>query len=580
MTRSVSPQSPALASLPLAHQKLFCRFSQGVSTPPSNPTITAAINHSIKHHPNVIAAQALLADGSLHPIDYISYATLGRRSDNVAAALLAHGVTSGQSVCLFLSRSIDMIVAIVAILRIGANYVPQDARIAPHDQLTRVASATKARVVLTTDAHIQNLPTFKHAQVLTVRSAEEQARQLPPFKSHELAVSPSATCYIIFTSGTTGLPKGVQVTQGNVANVLLTDPMSLNMRPGTRVSQILSIAFDMCAWEVLGSLSHASTLIIRHRNISHAVKQAQVVISTPSVLATIDSSQMHHVQTVAVAGEPCPRALADEWSQFCTFYNSCGPTEVTIINTAKKCSVSDARLTIGKPTPNNTVYVLDPRTRKPCKIGQVGEMWAGGDCVSKGYLDNEQLTRERFVRDPFVGGSARMYRTGDLGRWTSDGELEHFGRVDEQVKVKGFRVELDGVSSIIESSPDVKKAVVLKVNDSLIAFVTPSHIICQQVIHTVKDRLPYYCVPSQILCMNEFPRTGNGKVDKRALLRGLAHSHPAASVRCEKATKNLIGTNGLLNNPRFTLIVQVVVQSFFLIPKLARNLLAAARKIA
>ncbi|PXF44794.1 Nonribosomal peptide synthetase 5 [Gracilariopsis chorda] len=580
MSLSICSQSPALASLPPAHRKLFCQFSQGVATTPSHPTITAAIDYSISHHPNLIAAHTLLADGSLHPTDHISYATLGRRSENVAAALQAHGVTPGESVCLFLSRGIDMIVSIVAILRIGANYVPQDARIAPHDQLTRVASATKARIVLTSDAHIQNLPTFTQAQVLTVRSAEQQARHLPPFKNPKLPVQPSATCYIIFTSGTTGLPKGVQVTHGNVANVLLTDPMSLNMRPGVRVSQILSIAFDMCAWEVLGSLSHASTLIIRHRNISHAVQQAQVVISTPSVLGTIDSSRMHHVKTVAVAGEPCPRALADEWSQFCTFYNSCGPTEVTIINTAKKCSVSDARFTIGKPTPNNTVYVLDPRTRQPCKIGQVGEMWAGGDCVSKGYLDNEQLTRERFVHDPFVGGPARMYRTGDLGRWTTDGELEHFGRVDEQVKVKGFRVELDGVSSIIESNPQVKKAVVLKVNDALVAFVTPSHIIPQQVMHTVKDRLPYYCVPSQILCMDKFPRTGNGKVDKRALLRGLAHSHPAVPAKIEKGTKNLMGTADLMNNPRSTWIVQAIVQNFFVISKLVRNLLALARDIA
>ena len=206
----------------------------------------------------------------------------------------------------------------------------------------------------------------------------------------ETAVSPHNTCYIIFTSGTTGNPNGVQVTHGNAANLLLTEPGNLGIRPGMKVGQILSIAFDMAAWEILGSLTNGGTLIIRGKDFMDVVQQVDVVISTPSILSSFDADQCHNVQVVAVAGEPCPRPLADKWSSFSTFYNSCGPTEVTIVNTAEQHTPWKAGLTIGRPTPNNTVYILN-ENMEPCKIGEVGEMWAGGDCVSTGYIGNETV---------------------------------------------------------------------------------------------------------------------------------------------------------------------------------------------
>ena len=152
------------------------------------------------------------------------------------------------------------------------------------------------------------------------------------------------------------------------------------------------------------------------------------------------------MKTVAVAGEPCPRPLADAWASFCAFYNSCGPTETTIINTAIQHSPNKAELTIGKPTPNNTVYILDDNLR-PLPFGDKGEMWAGGDCVTAGYLANPELNADRYRDDPYRPGH-EMFRTRDLGRWTIAGELRHCGRVDDLVKICGF--ELDGVSCPID----------------------------------------------------------------------------------------------------------------------------------
>jgi acyl-CoA synthetase (AMP-forming)/AMP-acid ligase II len=177
------------------------------------------------------------------------------------------------------------------------------------------------------------------------------------------------------------------------------------------------------------------------------------------------------------------------------------------------------RLTIGKPTPNNTVYVLD-KNLQPCAIGEVGEMWAGGDCVSAGYIGNEQLTNERYLPDPFLGNGRLMFRTRDLGRWTSDGELEHLGRTDDQVKVRGFRVELDSISAVLESTANCKRAVTLKLDDRhLVAFVSSLAVDVEAAQTAVAESLPYYCTPKFIIALDELPMTSRGKIDKRALMQ-------------------------------------------------------------
>jgi acyl-CoA synthetase (AMP-forming)/AMP-acid ligase II len=188
-------------------------------------------------------------------------------------------------------------------------------------------------------------------------------------------------------------------------------------------------------------------------------------------------------------------------------------------------------LTIGKPTPNNTVYVLD-ETGQLCAPGEQGEMWAGGDCVTAGYLGNPALTAERYRLDPFLGQGRMMFRTRDLGRWTADGELEHLGRVDDQVKVRGFRVELDSVSAALESAPGCERAVTLKFdNRHLVAFVYPASTDTDVARRRCEERLAYYCVPSMILPVDDIPLTSRGKVDKRLLLeRAQAHQAQLAAT--------------------------------------------------
>lgn len=510
----------ALTNLSLADQILFQQFGQGALVAPAHTRLHHGFEAHAATNPHLLAAQ--------HLTESITYGELDRQANRLASVLAQHGVQTGDHVALFLQRSIPMLVGIMATLKAGAAYIPQHIGVAKDGHLHHVLAVSNTKVILTI-ASLQHLVPVPEGCICI--AIDELMQQ--PFTNEDAyrdrflpaqTISSDNTCFVIFTSGTTGTPNGVQVTHRNVCNILLTEPGNLGMRPGVKVAQLLSIAFDMAAWETLGCLANGATLIIRNKNMLQAAQQADIIIATPSILGSLDADQLHNIKVIAVAGEPCPRPLADQWAAFCTFYNSCGPTETTIVNTAQHYLPWSERLTIGKPTPNNTVYVLD-ENRQPCKIGEVGEMWAGGECVSAGYLGNADLTAARYVDDPFLGDGCKMFRTRDLGRWTEDGELEHFGRTDNQVKVRGFRVELDSVSSALESTPDCKQAATLKLDSNhLVAFVSPATVDIVAAKQAVTDELPYFYVPQFIIPLDQLPMTARGKLDKRLLLQ-LAIEH-------------------------------------------------------
>ena len=499
----------ALAGLSLADRLLFEHFGRGPVARPSHACIHHAFEARAAATPHAIAVE--------HQGEQLTYQALDRHANAVAARLRDEGVGPGDHVGLFLHRSIPMVVGILGVLKAGAAYVPQHVGVAPPAQLRHVIATARTRVILTLAALRDQVPVPDGHTCLaldTIMRERDQVTALAP----RVAVDADHGCFVLFTSGTTGAPNGVKVTHRNVCNLLLTEPGDLGIRPGWRVAQLLSIAFDMAAWEILGCLAHGGTLVVRGRSIEEAVRQADVVIATPSILATLDPVRCAHVKVVAVAGEPCPRPLADAWAGFARFYNGCGPTEVTIVNTMQPYTPGRARLTIGAPTPNNTVYVLDEQLR-PLPIGEIGEMWAGGACVSEGYLGNPALDAERYRPDPFLGGGRRMFRTRDLGRWTADGELEHLGRTDDQVKVRGFRVELDAVSRVLEQGDGCTQAATLKLDErTLVAFVCPATVDPAAARARVAAALPYYCVPEDVHPVDALPLTARGKVDRRALL--------------------------------------------------------------
>ncbi|CAM3094280.1 MULTISPECIES: amino acid adenylation domain-containing protein [Pseudomonas] len=509
----------ALAHLPAAQQVVFEQWGCGLSTKAAYDSVHHAIEFQAALSPQAIAA--------VWAGQRISYEQLNRQANRLAVHLIELGVKRGDTVGLFVERSIPMLVGLLAVLKVGAAYVPQDVRIVPTLQLSMVLESLTSPVILTLSNLTDCIPAASAHRCLSLDTFLAETPWITEDNRQAFAAADTDDlCFVLFTSGTTGRPNGVCVSHRNVCNILLTQPGRMGMAPGCNVGQILNIGFDMAAWEILGCLAHGATLLIRGKDIAQTAAQCHVLIATPSILASLDPEQCPDLKTVAVAGEPCSQALAEHWAEHCTFYNGCGPTETTIVNTLHR-HVPGTLLTIGKPTPNNTVYVLDEHGRA-CELGETGEMWAGGAGVTAGYLNNPALTQERYRPDPFIGGDAMMFRTRDLGRWTDEGQLEHLGRVDDQVKVRGFRVELDAVSTALEAGDGCTRAVTLKLDSrNLVAFVSPASADVESCRAQCQQRLAYYCVPSSIYAMEHFPLTARGKIDKAVLLQRARERHVA-----------------------------------------------------
>ncbi|EMD35698.1 acyl-CoA ligase [Gelatoporia subvermispora B] len=473
------------------------------------------IHHAFGRHAIVQPKGMAVID---HDGQSISYEELHQASLSMAVMLRAYGVRRGTCVCLVIQRSIPHIAAILSIVRLGASYIPLDGALIPDNSLEDIVADARPVLILASVQYMDRVaPLGCASQSLEDVFARARAQSEHATSCGDLeGARPDDTAYVIYTSGTTGKPKGVAVSHQSVLNLVALRPGNLGIASGTKVAQLLNVAFDMCAWEIFACILNGGVLYLRGPRRTHwiqVLKTVDVVICTPSILDPHDPADYPNIKVVATAGEPCSQALADRWSQRAAFYNCCGPTEVTIVNTMHLHRVG-APLSIGGPTPNNRVYVLDEDLH-PVPKGEVGMMWAGGLGVSKGYLNRPELNSCKFKHDPFFGGI--MFNTGDLGRVTDDGSLDHLGRLDEQVKVKGFRVELDGVSAAMRSTPGVISACALLIDAELWGFFSPKHIDASEVKCTVARCLPCYAVPETLVAMDALPLTGNGKVDKRRL---------------------------------------------------------------
>ncbi|KAK0449839.1 AMP-binding protein [Desarmillaria tabescens] len=431
---------------------------------------------------------------------------LDRLSLRVSSFLRTRGVSPRSLVCLIGERSIPHIVAIFGVLRAGAAYVPLDGQLITDDTLRGILADAEPSFTLYSRVFASRnglLPPQSLCIEDVLELLDEGAIELqPPWKGRG-----SDKAYIIYTSGTTGEPKGVVVNHSNVTNLLSLSPGNLSIGRGTKVSQLLNIAFDMCAWETLGCLTNGGTLYLRgpqRTDWISVMKKVDVIIATPSILASHDPVDY-------------PNLLADRWAKRATFYNAYGPTEVTIVNTMRK-HVPGAPLSVGFPTPNNSIYILDDDLR-PVPVGATGIIWSGGHGVTQGYLKRSALTAIKYVPDPYRDESRWMYNTGDLGRLREDGQIEPLGRLDDQVKIKGFRVELDGVTATILRCSEVSSACSLLIEGELWSFYSPETVDPSIIREAVTRIHPSYAVPSKIFPLKCLPLTRNGKTDKVELQR-------------------------------------------------------------
>ncbi|KFA68354.1 hypothetical protein S40285_02485 [Stachybotrys chlorohalonatus IBT 40285] len=515
-------------------------FTFGQQTTPTFQTVVEAFAHHVERSPHTLAAIDLTS-GSKE----ITYRDLSSRSQHLAYKLRQQGVRPGMRVPLVVKRGIDMLVGITAILACGSQYVPLDGGVVPDSTLRFVVEQTAADsgvvlVLKSTKHRFEGWGSVKTVCIDEVDHDEESGLDA----TEEIVVKPDHGCYVIYTSGTTGTPKGVDVTHANVVNLVSQAPGDLGITTGTRVGQLLNISFDMAAWEMLACLCNGGTLVLRGSDWRAALSEIEVLICTPSILAKYDPQDFPKIKVVATAGEPSSPRLADAWAASKTYYNCCGPTETTIVNTMHR-HVAGEPLTIGKPTPNNNVYILD-ENNVPVAAGEAGVMWAGGSGVSRGYIGLPEKTAVRYKPDPFTDDKSVMYNTGDLGRWTADGSIDILGRVDDQVKIKGFRVELDGVATSLSTCSGVDRAAALLHNGEIHAFIAPSTCDVGLIKTHMKLCQPYYAAPSRYHLMPALPLTANGKIDKQ-LLRTMIRRPSDASSQESQETVSVTKSNADTN---------------------------------
>ncbi|MBZ4423317.1 non-ribosomal peptide synthetase, partial [Myxococcus sp. RHSTA-1-4] len=465
----------------------------------------------------------------------LSYRELDARANQLAHHLRSLGVGTDTLVALHLERSIDLVVAMLGVLKAGGAFVPMDPSY-PADRLGYMLTDSAVPVVVTTEALADELPS--RGEQLVMMDADAPLLERQPRTPPASGAMAGHLAYVIYTSGSTGRPKGVMVTHRGVPNLVQSQVATQGLGPGTRVLQFASPSFDATAWEVFTALLSGSTLCLASReellpgpSLQSLLRARHVHVATlpPTALAVLEPEGLDALRTLVSAGEACSAELVAKWAPGRRFINAYGPTEATVCATLAPCAPDGQKPSIGQPLHNVRVYVLDAQLR-PVPAGVPGELFIGGVGLARGYLRRPDLTAERFVPDAFSGEpGARLYRSGDLVRWKADGTLDYLGRTDFQVKLRGFRIEPGEVESALRAHPSVAEAVAVVRADGpsgsrLVAYVVPAS---EEAEGTAPDtqglraflaeRLPEFMVPAALVVLKALPLTPNGKVDRKAL---------------------------------------------------------------
>jgi len=469
----------------------------------------------------------------------LTYRELNRRANHLADHLRQLGLGPGAAVGICVERSIEMIVALLGILKAGGAYVPLDSTY-PRERLAFMAQDAAIRVIVGQE---RLLPSLKMEGVEVVDIDRE--RPLTPGAGDQAQAVGSCTeqlAYVMYTSGSTGQPKGVEVEQRAVVRLVVnTDYVQLGSEDV--IAQVSNYSFDAATFEIWGALCNGARLVIFTRDVTlnpeefaadlkrHGVTTLFLTTALFNLTARKAPGAFAHLRQVLFGGETAdPRCVAEVLRQQGPerLIHVYGPTESTTFATwhpVREVAEGAATVPIGKPIANTTCYVLDA-SRLPVPIGVPGEIYIGGDGLARGYLNRPELTAEKFISNPFSNEPhARLYRTGDLARYLPDGNIEFLGRIDNQVKIRGFRVELGEIETVLERHPAVRATVVVARDDMpgekhLVAYVVPSDGLAplvQELRGFLKKELPDYMMPAQIVFLESMPFTPNGKIDRKAL---------------------------------------------------------------
>ena len=490
------------------------------------------------------------ADGTSRSIK-LSYQDLNTRANKLASCLLRNGVRAGEVVCLLMDKCLDLYVAELAIANTGAAFLPISPSM-PKDRVRDILSISNTRICVVRNETDLIVDAGKPITFLDVESPQVAKAHADDIQG---SFAPDDLAYVIFTSGTTGLPKGVAVTQENItSNLEALASIYPKPLPGSRFLQSCSHAFDVSVFDIFYSWSQGMCLVsaptrILYRDIELFIQEQAIthLSMTPTVAAMIDPSNVPKVQMLVTAGEMMTDNVLRKWAGS-KLYNGCGPAETTNICSVGNCPKSDMRVSlVGQPLPTTSAFVIDPNadfTILP--RGVVGELCFGGTQVFKQYLNQEDLTRAKIVNHPRYG---RLYRSGDVGTMLADGSLVCSGRVDNQVKIRGQRVELDDIDSIIMQLPVVRQCTTIAVTNGeargeylatfWVASTTKPETNAEaieldeqvqasnpEIFELVLQKLPEYMCPRIAIPVTRLPKTPNDKLDRKTLESYAANLSP------------------------------------------------------
>ncbi|MGF6097401.1 amino acid adenylation domain-containing protein [Pseudomonas sp. 18175] len=501
--------SSALDILPVTERDTLLReFNATQCDFPTGHTLHGAFEVQAERQPHAIAV--------VQAGESLSYQQLNRRANRLAHQLLALGVQPDDRVAICCRRGPQMLIGLLGILKAGAGYVPID----PAYPAERIAYLLQdsAPVAVLAEASTRDL-----LGAATCIDLHDPRAEQPITNPQPAALTPAHLAYVIYTSGSTGQPKGVMVEHRTVENLVHWHCEAFGLDATSHTSSVAGFGFDAMAWEVWPALCTGATLHLPPAEVGNENIDALLAwwlaqpldvsfLPTPVAEYAFSQNLVHPTLRLLLVGGDRLRQFTQE-RRFAVI-NNYGPTEATVVATSGRVRAGQA-LHIGRPIGNASVYLLDPQLR-PVPVGVAGELYVGGSGVARGYLNRPELTAERFLHDPFNNG--RMYRTGDLARWLPDGNIEYLGRNDDQVKVRGVRVELGEIESCLAALPGVGEAVVLVRDGRLIAWFTEQQPLDIELLRPqLQARLPAALVPVAYVKLPALPLTANGKLDRKAL---------------------------------------------------------------
>ncbi|NJP19714.1 MAG: amino acid adenylation domain-containing protein [Hydrococcus sp. CRU_1_1] len=516
----VTNSEQLVAQIPLLtnsqKQQLLIEWNDTQADYPQNKCLHQLFEEQVERTPNAVAVVWLEQK--------LTYAELNVRANRLAHYLQKLGVEPEKLVGICVERSLSMVVGLLAILKAGGAYVPLDPDY-PLERLAWMLDDAAVEVLLTQEKLKDKLPSHQGKTVYLDRwsASFDEENPLTQVKQDNLA-------YVIYTSGSTGKPKGVAIAHRSPLTLVFWAREVFTSEQLAGVLASTSICFDLSVFELFVPLCWGGQVILAENALQlpdlPAAEDVTLINTVPSAIAELIRTKVlpKKVQTVNLAGEPLPHQLVQQLYQqenIKKVYNLYGPSEDTTYSTfALAQKGANSSPPIGRAIANTQTYILD-RYLQPVPIGIPGELYLGGMGLARGYLNQPELTAEKFISNPFA--RSKIYKTGDLARYLPDGQIEYLGRIDNQVKIRGFRIELGEIEAVLSTHLQVRQAVVIArdnaENKRLIAYIVCAgkKLVCSDLRNFLKQKLPEYMIPSAFVLLEAIPLTPNGKIDPRAL---------------------------------------------------------------